>query len=86
MIQFTADDAATAEAQVQALAKRCPATEQEPGCLQFEAFRSVLRPNTWALVEHWASEADLEQHRQRGGARTAGNVSRTREIYAHQES
>jgi quinol monooxygenase YgiN len=87
LIQFTADSPQTADAQVQALAERCRTTQQEPGCLQFEAFRSVLRPETWALVEHWASEEALDEHRKRMTPRepTAG-VSRQREIYSHQEA
>ena len=87
LIQFTADSAATADAQVQELAERCRSTQQEPGCLQFEAFRSVVRPETWALVEHWASQEALDEHRKLMTPRPpVAGVTRTREIYTHQEA
>jgi quinol monooxygenase YgiN len=34
----------------------------EPGCRQFELFRSVRNPNTFVLLEHWDSQEALEAH------------------------
>lgn len=84
IIQFTTNSAQEADSQIQAMAERCRAAQQEPGCLQFEVFRSALRPEQYALLEHWASEEALEQHRQHmtPGPATP-NVQRVRESYQH---
>jgi quinol monooxygenase YgiN len=52
VIQFTAENAQEAEQRVQALADRCKNVQKEPGCHQFEVFRSALRPTVYALLEH----------------------------------
>lgn len=49
----------------------------EPGCLQYEMFRSVDDRDAIALVEHWASREAFETHWQRelnqpGGPGVAG--------------
>src|SRR5205823_441174 len=84
IIQFTAENSAEADKQVEAMADRCRNAQSEPGCLQFEVFRSALRPETYALLEHWTSEQALEEHRKRGVAGSGANVTRVREHYEHQ--
>jgi quinol monooxygenase YgiN len=37
-------------------------TQKEPGCLQYELFRSMENPDTFTLLERWADEAALEVH------------------------
>ena len=44
-------------------AKRCPAIREEPGCIQFEFYQSVDRPDCFILHEEWADEAALDAHR-----------------------
>jgi quinol monooxygenase YgiN len=68
VVQFTADSPQIADKQVQALAARAGSVEAEAGCLQFEVFRSVARPEKYALIELWESQAVLdERQRARGG-------------------
>ncbi len=68
VVQFTADSPQIADKQVQALAERSGTVQEGPGCLQFEVFRSVARPEKYALIELWESQAVLdERSRARGG-------------------
>lgn len=46
----------------QAYRARCAEVMQEPGCEQFEIFRSVSDPDRFALLERWSSQAALDQH------------------------
>lgn len=46
----------------EALKGRCEAVAAEPGCLQFEAFRSALDPDKLTLLELWEDDAALEAH------------------------
>lgn len=46
----------------QAFKERCQAVTQEPGCLQFEVFQSVLDPDRLTLLELWADDAALAEH------------------------
>ena len=46
----------------QAYKTRCAECMQEPGCEQFEIFRSVADPDRFALLERWSSQAALDQH------------------------
>ena len=86
IIQFTAGSAADADTQVQAMTERCRKAQSEAGCLQFEVFRSALRPEQYALLEHWASEEALEQHRQgMAPGAPSNNVVREREHYEYRE-
>jgi quinol monooxygenase YgiN len=48
----------------QAMADRCRAVQQEPGCQQFEVFQSALNPDTLVLIELWADQAALDVHAQ----------------------
>jgi quinol monooxygenase YgiN len=41
---------------------RCVEVMQEPGCLQFEVFQSVLNPDKLTLLEHWQDKPALEAH------------------------
>ena len=43
LIQFTADSAEIADKAIGEMAERSKKAQQEPGCLQFEVFRSALR-------------------------------------------
>ncbi len=64
MVQFTADSAEAAEERVKGMIDRCRKVEaEEPGCLQYEVFRSAMKPEQYALLEHWESQAALDQHR-----------------------
>jgi quinol monooxygenase YgiN len=81
VVQFTADNAAIADQQVQALANRAKSVQQEPGCLQFEVFRSVANPERWSLIELWESQQVLDS---RGGPPPApAGVKRVIEHYEH---
>jgi quinol monooxygenase YgiN len=84
VIQFTAESPEEAEQRVQALAERCKKVQEEPGCIQFEAFRSELRPNVYALLEHWESDAALDQHLAAMGGRPQQAPGTTRERYQYQ--
>lgn len=86
IIQFTAPSKEEADAAVQEMAERCRRVQSEPGCEQFEVFRSELRPDTYALLEHWTSEKALEEHRKRGMGGTNPAIKRVREHYEQQES
>jgi quinol monooxygenase YgiN len=46
----------------EALAGRCREVMTEPGCEQFEVFRSALDPDKLVLLERWQSEAALAEH------------------------
>jgi quinol monooxygenase YgiN len=46
----------------QAMADRCRAVQQEPGCQQFEVFQSALDPDTLVTLELWADQAALDAH------------------------
>jgi quinol monooxygenase YgiN len=46
----------------QAYKARCERVMQEPGCEQFEVFRSVLNPDRLALLERWRDQAALDEH------------------------
>jgi quinol monooxygenase YgiN len=46
----------------QALGARCAEVAREPGCEQFEAFQSVVNPDTLVLLERWRDQAALDAH------------------------
>ena len=58
--------AASAEAADEAIRQRvevCKRVEaEEEGCLQYEVFRSVMRPERYTLIELWASKAIYDKH------------------------
>jgi quinol monooxygenase YgiN len=41
---------------------RCAEVATEPGCLQFEVFRSAVEPDKLVLLELWEDEAALAAH------------------------
>ena len=43
---------------------RCEEVMKEPGCEQFEVFRSVSNPDKLALLERWKDQAALDAHAQ----------------------
>ena len=63
VIHFACDSLELAEAQVARMAEHCGRSRQEPGCLQFDVFRSVLQPEHYVVLEHWDSEEALDVHR-----------------------
>ena len=89
IIQFTADSAEIAERAVAQAVERCKRAQQEPGCLQFEVFRSALRPDAYVLLEHWESPAALAVHAQGMAANpptpTPG-IRRVREDYEYTQT
>jgi quinol monooxygenase YgiN len=86
IVQFEADTKETADAALAELAERCKRVQKEPGCIQFEGFRSLLRPEAYVLLEHWASKEDLAVHAQTmvgNPPPRASNIKRTREDYEY---
>src|SRR5436305_12997796 len=73
VIQFTADSVDIADKAIEAAVERCKKSQQEPGCIQFEVFRSALRPEQYVLLEPWESTEALAVHAQG----MAGNTPRT---------
>ena len=58
-----------------AMGPQIAATLKEPGCEQYELFRSQSEPDKLVLLERWSSAEDLEVHmgvlRARGPSPTA---------------
>src|SRR6266487_914840 len=89
VIQFTADSTETADKAIAAAVERCNKASQEPGCLQFEVFRSALQPEKYVLLEHWESKDALAVHAQGMAGnppRANPGVTRVREDYEYAES
>ena len=38
-------------------------SREEPGCLRFDVYHSTAEPRRFTLVEHWATQESLDQHR-----------------------
>ncbi len=84
IVQFTADSTETADKAVAEAAERCKRVQKEPGCLQFEVFRSELDPTRYVLLEHWESKDALAVHAQGMATNPPPrnpNIKRTREDY-----
>jgi quinol monooxygenase YgiN len=45
------------------LAEAMRKSRSEPGCLRFDVYHSTAEPRRFTLVEHWASQDALDQHR-----------------------
>ena len=45
-----------------AMKARCEECMKEPGCEQFEIFRSAINPDKLALLELWSDQAALDAH------------------------
>jgi quinol monooxygenase YgiN len=89
IIQFTADSREIADQAIAAAVERCKSAQQEPGCLQFEVFRSELRPEHYVLLEHWESPEALDVHAQGMSANPPPprpGIKRSREDYQYQET
>jgi len=89
IVQFTAESAELADRAVQEATERCKRVQQEPGCLQFEVFRSALRPEQYVLLEHWETPEALAAHAQRMAANPPPRhpgIRRVREDYAYAET
>ena len=52
------------------IAEMRPKSLAEPGCLGYEVYRGVDQPHQLLLLEHYASAAALEAHRQSEHYRT----------------
>lgn len=61
VITFTAAPGKGSEF-AEALKGRCQEVVAEPGCEQFEVFRSVVDPDKLVLLELWKDEAALKAH------------------------
>jgi len=86
IIQFTADNAEIADKAIAQSVERCKRVQQEPGCLQFEVFRSALRPETYVLLERWESKEALAVHAQGMAAnppQPTPGITRVREDYEY---
>ena len=89
LITFTAETPEIANTAIEAAIERCKQARQEPGCLQFEVFRSALRPEAYVLLEHWESPEALAVHAQTmvgNPPRPTPGVTRVREDYVYQET
>ena len=89
MIHFTADNTDIADKAIEAAVERCRKAQQEPGCLQFEVFRSALAPERYVLLEHWESKEALAVHASGMAAnppRPNPGIKRVREDYEYQTS
>jgi quinol monooxygenase YgiN len=89
IIQFAADTAELADTAIQEAAERCKRVQQEPGCLQFEVFRSALQPEHYVLLEHWESKEALAVHAQAmvgNPPRPNPGITRVREDYEYVET
>jgi quinol monooxygenase YgiN len=91
IINVTAASAEAADVEIRDRVERCRRTEaEEPGCVQFEVFRSAMRPEVYAILEHWASEAAFDTHWKlnRSGTRppavTTEGRSSSAEFYRYQ--
>jgi quinol monooxygenase YgiN len=89
IVQFTADSPETADKAVAEAADRCKRVQSEPGCLQFEVFRSALDPAKYVLLERWESKDALAVHAQGMATNPPPrnpNIQRAREDYDYAET
>lgn len=56
--------AGAADRVAEVLARHVAATRSEPGCMQFDAYRSTENPDEFVLYEKYVDEAAFESHRQ----------------------
>ena len=89
IVQFVADTPEIAAQAVTEAVERCKRAQQEPGCIQFEVYRSALRPEAYVLLEHWESPEALAEHARGMAAnpppRNPG-IRRVREDYEYAET
>jgi quinol monooxygenase YgiN len=55
---------------IAAWAERIKEVHEEPGCDQYELFRSVERPDVVVLLETWSSRETIEAHGELNQQRT----------------
>lgn len=61
LIQFNRADGV--DEMVQGMVERCKKVEaEEPGCVQYEVFRSAMNPNKVVLLELWESLEIYDKH------------------------
>ena len=60
--------------------KRAQVVREQPGCHEFETYRSVERPDRFVLLEKWADEAALHAHWATIPPTTASSAPPTRRI------
>ena len=87
VIHFTAESTEIADKAIERAVERCRTASQEPGCLQFEVFRSALQPERYVLLEHWESKDALAVHASAMAGsppRPTPGISRVREDYEYQ--
>ena len=63
-VMLTVRDAADVPQVRTLLGEALRASRTEPGCLRFDVYQSETEPRRFTLVEHWASDAALDAHRQ----------------------
>jgi quinol monooxygenase YgiN len=75
------------EDMARAWSPRLPEVWSEPGCEQYEIFRSTTRPDVVVLMERWSTEADFDTHKKlnstRGRVAPELRASVTRERYGY---
>jgi len=89
IIQSTAESVELADKSIEEAVARCKKVQQEPGCLQFEVFRSALQPERYVLLEQWESPEALAVHAQTtvsNPPRPNPGIQRVREDYEYQET
>ena len=62
-VLLTAKDPADVPRIRDLLAEAMRKSRREPGCLRFDVYHSTAEPRRFTLVEHWESQAALDQHR-----------------------
>ena len=89
IIQFAADSTEIADKAIEQSVERCKRVQSEPGCLQFEVFRSALNPAHYVLLERWESKEALAVHAQGMAAnppQATPGITRIREDYQYSET
>ena len=63
IVSVTASSVEAADEAIRQRVEVCKRVEaEEEGCLQYEVFRSVMRPECFTLMELWASKAIYDKH------------------------
>lgn len=98
VINLTTTDEAAGDAFAAAWPQRLAEVQAEPGCLQYELFRSVSHPENFTVLESWADRAAFDAHfalemqRERVGTSHLGDPATRRhgsngtEIYWEQQN
>jgi quinol monooxygenase YgiN len=89
IVNITMESPAAVDAALEARIARCKRAESaEEGCFQYEIYRSAMRPEKLALLEHWATYELYDRHwtgqvaREGLPARRPGSSS-SAEFYPH---